>query len=209
MTEFKNIILDCYHDNTIGSFADAKANGLVGIIHKASQGLLFVDDKYATRKDDARALDLLWGAYHFGESGNPIGQARHFLSVVGTDKDVLLCLDLEPEPSGKSMGLADAEEFVKYIYNVTGHYPVIYTAKYYMDRIINSSTTTILSSCPLWVASYVDSVNPTIPTQWLTWTLWQYTNGSNGPVPHSLPGLGSNDYSGYGGQRRKNLHPLF
>lgn len=194
---FTDLIVDVYHGNNIPDMKLASESGLVGMIHKASEGL-FADSAYVARRSTARNLGLLWGAYHFGRTGNPSAQADFFLNTVGNDPAAILCLDLERDLSGQMMRLIEAELFVQRVKDATGRWPVVYTAKWVMDIINPANKPTLLSNCPLWVASY--TVTPVLPFGWTTWTLWQYTNGTSGPhEPHAIPGLGHNDYDVFNG----------
>ena len=38
-----NAVIDLSHHNTVTSFQDAKAAGILGVIHKATEGTIFVD----------------------------------------------------------------------------------------------------------------------------------------------------------------------
>ena len=61
-----NAVIDVSHHNgTRLDFAKAKADGILGVIHKASQGQANVDPMYRSNRNRARAAGLLWGAYHF------------------------------------------------------------------------------------------------------------------------------------------------
>ena len=53
MTKSINVVVDLSHHNENVDFAKMKANGIVGVIHKATQGLTYVDKTYAKR----RAMD--------------------------------------------------------------------------------------------------------------------------------------------------------
>ncbi len=52
------LVVDMFHGTDVTSFADAKNAGLVGIIHKASQGATSADSRYAQRRDPARQAGL-------------------------------------------------------------------------------------------------------------------------------------------------------
>lgn len=197
MTIPETITLDIYYNNTIPSFQKAHEAGLQAVIHKCSEGLTFTDPLYAKRKVEVTGLSMLWGAYHFGHAGSPIQQADFFLNLVGNDPNTLLCLDLERALDGHIMPLVDAEQFAARIKEKAGRLPVIYTAKWVMDIINPQGASSPLFDCPLWVASY--NAVPALPQGWKTWNLWQYTNGNSGPLPHTLPGLGSNDLNVYNG----------
>jgi lysozyme len=73
-----NVVVDLSHHNEAVDFAKMKANGIVGVIHKATQGLTYVDKTYASRRSKAVDCGLLWGAYHFGVGGDGSDQASFF-----------------------------------------------------------------------------------------------------------------------------------
>src|SRR5438477_3384010 len=89
-----NAVIDLSHFNQNLDFAAIRRSGIIGAIHKASQGLTFVDPTYATHKAAGTATGLLWGAYHFGTGANGVAQAEAFLNVVKPDGKTLLVLDL-------------------------------------------------------------------------------------------------------------------
>ena len=61
-----NVVIDISHHNANPDFSRAAADGIVGVIHKATQGLTFTDSAYLTSRKKALDAGLLWGAYHFG-----------------------------------------------------------------------------------------------------------------------------------------------
>lgn len=136
---------------------------------------------------------LHFGAYHFGTSGDPVGQAELFLST--TTGTPLLVLDFEPNPQGHDMTLLEAEQFVHHIFTVTGRYPGLYSGHTIKEALaaagIASPQQTELSKCWLWFARY--GASPLIPRVWSKWTLWQYTDGAAGAEPHQVPGIGRCD----------------
>ena len=48
-----NVVVDLSHHNETVDFAKMKAAGIVGVIHKATQGLTYVDETYAGRRVEA------------------------------------------------------------------------------------------------------------------------------------------------------------
>src|SRR5262245_51669933 len=106
-------VLDLSHHNSITSCDTIVGAGIVGIIHKATQGTGFVDDQYLSRARDALNRGLMWGAYHFGDNTNPQAQVDNFLRVVGIDNETLYALDWEDNPgSGGTMSYNTAVEFI-------------------------------------------------------------------------------------------------
>ena len=191
-----NVVVDLSHFNTVTSFETVKADGIVGIIHKATQGTTMIDSMYHARKGEALAAGLWWGAYHFGVGGDGVAQAKYFLSVVAPGPTDLLVLDLEENPGGAGMTLTEAEDFVKYVEAETGRWPGLYGGSY-VKQLLGNNKDTALSYCWFWLSEY--GPTPKVPPAWDTWTMWQYTNGEVGPEPHSVNGIGNCDRDQFNG----------
>lgn len=111
----KPLVIDLYHGNPVTSFTKIKAAGIVGIIHKATQGVSVFDHAYATRRKQAVACGLLWGAYHFLDfSSSAEAQAAHFASVAEVDDNTLIALDWETI-GGKQPSIELARTFLECI----------------------------------------------------------------------------------------------
>jgi lysozyme len=204
MPEPLNAVVDISHHNGTVNLVKAKADGILGVIHKASQGQSFKDPTYTRNRKKAGAAGLLWGAYHFGTGSDGLKQAVHFLDVVGDDDpQTLLALDFEPNPTGPSMGLEEARAFVTHINEQTGRFPGFYSG-HYIKQLLGTSVDPVLAQCWFWLAQY----GPTavVPKTWKTWTMWQYTDGALGPPPHVVKGIGRCDrdkFNGSAAQLRK------
>jgi lysozyme len=122
-----NVVVDLSHHNEKVDFVKVKADGIVGVIHKATQGLTYVDKTYTARQRVASEVGLLWGAYHFGVAGDGSDQAQFFLDTIQPDGEILLVLDYEPNLTGPTMSLDQAREFVEHIAEVTGRWPGLYS----------------------------------------------------------------------------------
>lgn len=59
MANSLNVIVDISHHNGHPDFAQAAASGIVGVIHKATQGLTFQDSMYTTNRQKALDAGLL------------------------------------------------------------------------------------------------------------------------------------------------------
>ena len=199
-------VIDISHHNGKSlDFKQARADGIVGVIHKASQGTSGRDPMYAANRAKAREAGLLWGAYHFATGSDGARQAAHFLDVVGDPRDVLLALDLEPNPGGASMDLVGAHAFVVHIYEKTGRFPGLYSG-HKIKELLGARADPILANCWLWLAQYGDKA--VVPPNWPTWTLWQYTDGKVGGDPKTVKGIGPCDRSRFNGSEA-NLRKLW
>jgi lysozyme len=196
---YLNAVVDLSHHNQNLDFPRIKnEGGIVGVIHKATQGLTYVDPTYADHMKEALGSGLLWGAYHFGTGSDGVEQAQHFLDVVGLDPQTLLVLDFEANSQGPSMNLEEARGFVTHVKQVTGRWPMLYSG-YYIKQLLGSTSDPVLGNCKFWLAQY----GPTavVPANWDTWTLWQYTDGAVGPLPHDVSGAGLCDRDKFNGDQ--------
>jgi lysozyme len=200
-----NVVIDLSHWNNVANFTEVKNDGIVGIIHKATQGFGYTDPTYLDRRKRALDAGLLWGSYHFGVGGEGVAQIQHFLDFVKPGPHDLLVLDLEGNPAGSSMTIDEAEEFMHYIYTAIGRWPGLYSG-YYIKEKLGFQTNTILTNCWLWLAQYGPVT--VVPRAWPTWTMWQYTDGAVGPEPHVVAGIGYCDRDKFNGDLTQ-LHKLW
>ena len=164
-----NSIVDISHHNGTKLKLDkAKADGLIGVIQKATQGEAYVDPTFKKNRDAALSAGLLFGAYHFGTGANGVSQAAHFLETVKPDKNTVAVLDFEDNPAGTSMALEEARAFVTHIKSKTGRWPVFYSG-HTIKKSLGSSVDPVLKNCWFWLAQY----GPTavVPPCWAKWTL--------------------------------------
>lgn len=194
--EHLNVVIDLSHHNRILDFDAVKADGILGIIHKATQGFRFKDKKYDTHRQKCREIGIMWGSYHFGVRGDGSDQAEFFMEVVQSPANELIVLDFEPNPQGETMILSQAEDFVEAIHHITGRWPGLYGG-HHLKEVLGKETDTPLANCWLWFARY--GPPPTIPPAWEHWTFWQYTDGSAGSEPHEVQGIGPCDRDKFNG----------
>lgn len=199
-----NAVIDLSHHNTVTSFQQIRDAGILGIIHKATQGTQFVDGEYDDCRNGALRAGLLFGSYHFGTDGDPEEQADHYLDIA--EKSDLMVLDFEPNGQG-TMSLAQAETFVRRIKDKTGRFPGLYAGEFFINQQLVNNTTTVLKECFLWIAKYSET-RPNVPPAFPLFTLWQYTDGSAGPQPHRVPGVGRCDRDKFNGDEA-GLRRLF
>ncbi len=193
-----NSVIDISHHNTVTSFQQVKDNGIVGVIHKATEGLTNTDAKYHARRQRALDAGLLWGAYHFATKGNVTNQVDHFLDTTNPADTDLLVLDFEPNGVNGTMTLSQAEEFVRLVNERLNRFPGLYSGQSFIKEKVGNNTDTVLKNCFLWIARY-SSQSPQVPPAWNTFTFWQYTDGNAGDQPHQIPGIGRCDRDKFNG----------
>jgi len=181
-----NVVIDISHNNGNVNLQNAKSAGILGIIHKATQGSAFADPKYQSNLQQAQSLGLLWGAYHFGNGDDGVSQAEFFLNTVQPTAQTILILDFESNNAGSTMSLQEARDFVSHVQSVTGIWPGLYGGSYLKEQL-GTHGDSILQNCWLWLAQY--GPTPVLPPGWSNWTLWQYTDGHLVHDPNPIPGI--------------------
>ena len=183
----KDLVIDMYHGDVVTSWEQIWDDGIRGIIHKASQGASQKDKKIEMRKQPILDQGFLLGFYHFGTGDDDVNdQVDNFLNVVGDTKNVLLALDFEPNPSGKTMSLKQARQFMEVIYDKTGQRPVLYSGHLIKEQL-NDDSDGFWGKHKLWLAQY--ATKPSLPDAWDSYWLWQRTGDGVGSKPHTIDGF--------------------
>lgn len=169
-------------------FDQLKQAGIIGVIHKATQGVNAQDPTYVLRRHWAQEQGLLWGAYHFN-TGEPVEQQVHnFLQHALPDENTLMALDFE-DNSMSEMSIEQAAEFLLRLGARLGRQPVIYGGNRLKELLPGASAEVkaIITSHRLWLAEY--SRTPKLPPGFGAYWLWQFTGDGEGPAPHVVPGI--------------------
>lgn len=191
-----NVIIDLSHHNGPVDLQKAASDGIAGVIHKATQGLTYVDPMFATNRQKAATAGLLFGAYHFGTGADGAAQADFFLKTVQPSDSDLLVLDFEENTAGATMTLDQARAFIMRVQSVTNRWPGLYGGNYLKQTLAHGDDP-VLTNCWLWLSQY--GPNAVCPAAWNSWTLWQYTDGSVGPDPQPVNGVGVCDRNTFNG----------
>lgn len=184
-------VIDISHYQQVNSWEKVVAAGIVGVIHKATEGKTSVDSMYRARENGARSAGLLWGAYHFLIPNDIDAQVKNFLNVVGPSPSVLHALDYETTAKGQTVPIGAVAEWLEKVFLATGRWPMLYSGNVIKEQIKNASVKQleIFAKCRLWLAQYGESVTWPAGVWPLPW-LWQFTGGSGvGPQPHMVNGI--------------------
>lgn len=190
----------------------AVANGVVGVIAKATQGLGREDPAFLEQSLNAYQAHVpLLGAYHFGDGSDGEAQAKHFLDrlrqVYGEDlKGLMLMLDAER--NSPQMEIPGAEDFVSAIEASEKRFPWVYMGRDGPTGDGAGLPSAVLSNCPLLLPKYGPApTERNLPQGWRfpkdgtdrgepgmgVLRAVQFTDGSTAGGP--FPGLGKVDQS--------------
>lgn len=184
MTANKPLVIDIYYGDPVLDFDAVKAFGIVGVIHKATEGTAFNDRLYAHRREAFTKIGMKWGAYHFFHGGQPKLEADHFLSVAEPDADTLVALDWE-NVAGGSPDADAARAFLERIEEKLSRKAVIYSGNVAKERLPRKDD--YFAAHRLWLCQY--GARWTVPPSWETPWLWQNNGDNYGPGPHTIPGI--------------------
>jgi lysozyme len=198
-----NGVIDISHHQRAVDWDAVRAAGIVAVIHKATEGATFRDPAYAGRRAAARAAGLLWGSYHYAGTAPVEDQVTNYLPHAAPGDHDLVCLDYEAGLGGEVMQPAALLRFVELIHARLGRWPVLYGGRL-LALAVAETDGAILARCPLWLARYGEAP-PDVPPPWQRWTLWQYTDGIEGPEPREVPGIGRCDRNRFNGTREELL----
>lgn len=200
MATINPLVVDLSHHDPASDYAKVKAAGIAGVIFKATEGASYTDPKYVEQQKAAKMSGLLWGAYHFADASAVNKQIDNFMSFACPDPDELFCLDWEDNPSGGGkMSVADAKAWIIAVEKEL-HRPgecVIYSGNTAKEALGNT-VDPFFGSHRLWLCHYTGGT-PVWQKSWKKYWLWQFTDGTSGPSPHSISGIGNCDINSYDG----------
>lgn len=148
-------------------------------------GKLFIDPKAIENWKGFREVGMRIGGYHFmnGRFGTRGGkdEALYFLDAVSNaggfrDGDFLPVMDVEWPPEGGH--LFECQQMDDYIVTMQEQgllMPIMYTGRWYIDRIKDRDLTEFTKQCPLWQSGFT-AKPPAPPRPWDKIALWQFTD---------------------------------
>lgn len=191
-----NLVLDLSNNNDSPNFKMLAADGVKGVMLKVSEGATFTDPVFQNWAKRARAAGLRVGGYHFAQpnGGDPIAEARHFASKLGSiaRRDFRPALDLEQNPGNLSWSnlVAWSRVWNQEVYRLSGTLPMFYASKGW----IQAMGADVPIGAALWLAHWSNDGKPFVPKAPFPWKnvhLHQFTSEANGgsPVhPKGAPG---------------------
>ena len=166
--------IDVSHYQGTVDWQQVSAAGIQFAFAKATDGVTLADPEFATNWAGMKAAGIPRGAYHFFEPTDDAGQqATFFLSNVQFESgDLPPMLDVETPPANNAEMWQGVQTWLDQVEASTGMQPILYLSSSFANEYGAPAS---LAAYPLWLAQYeVDQ--PTLPTGWTTWLLWQYSN---------------------------------
>ena len=152
------------------------AQHTAGMMHKATQGLTFVDAFHRARSQAAHELRYPFGSYHYADiAESPLEQAHAFLAQIAVHAETLQpALDVEAGDASKAGPWA--REWMRAVHGELGVWPLFYSypdyiARMRLDRTIGGG---------LWLSSFSKNDGADhpymIPAPWRHVRMHQFTS---------------------------------
>lgn len=179
--------IDISNHQPVIDWEEVKAAGHSFALSKVSEGLGAPDREFGRARWKAmRDVGLVRGVYHFARpqrGRDPKDEVEEFLGLVERagglqDGDLVPVLDIEAYGAAGRLNprqtLEWARGFVEEIHARIGRRPLIYTGVFWRESMANPPDDL---GCRLWLAAYVASPKPFIPTAWAhrSFAMWQHT----------------------------------
>ncbi len=182
--------IDVSHFQGVVDWRRVRKTGAVFAFAKATEGINTTDSAFANNWNGMADAGIIRGAYHFySASRDAAQQAQHFIDVLGTIEadDLPPVLDLEDRLGIAKNGITKAQlinsvnTFLRIIEDAYGIPPIIYADPSFWKQYMTPD----YGDYPLWIAN-PHVARPIIPSDWDTYTFWQYEN--RGRVDGIAPG---------------------
>ncbi|MFT9056079.1 MAG: glycoside hydrolase family 25 protein [Ethanoligenens sp.] len=169
-------VVDLYHGDTVNDWMALRGQ-VQALYFKASEGTTFIDPKAATFAQNAQAVGLPFGFYHYlwprGDAAYSAAQADYFYKQVR--KYPYSCIPaVDVEESGgltRTVVSANVRAFAEEFQRLSGQQVMIYSGRNFINTYLDRSLTTYR----LWIAQY-GVTEPGSNNVFAAYTMWQYTD---------------------------------
>lgn len=177
-------VIDLSHHNTIAKdLVPARDAGVLGVIHKLTEGRGGVDEKVQARYAMAKEAGLLWGVYHFLRPDQVDKQAGFFLAKAEKlgviDDNTLVACDFEVD----GISLNEVLKFQQAVESATGRIPALYSG-HTLKELGGCHALPPLARYRLWLSQY--GPKAVLPNGYDKYWLWQFSESGK------IPGVGGN-----------------
>jgi GH25 family lysozyme M1 (1,4-beta-N-acetylmuramidase) len=190
--------IDVSHWQGSINWSAVKNSGVEFAFVKATEGVDFVDSRYHSNMQGARAAGVLVGAYHFcrldsfsTNPQDPINEANDFVEALlpyyRTGLHLPPVADVERFPPFGSTAEAQAftsnwvQKFSDTVYDALGVRPIVYNS---LSKANSYYTRSIAATHELWLAWWKSTANPPVASDtpfWGEWQFWQWTDSWSVP----------------------------
>jgi lysozyme len=150
---------------------------------RVSDGIRYPDPKFGINWRRARGKGIRQGVYQFFRPAQSVAEQLDLMFGMLEEAgglvagDLPCALDLETT-DGCSPSLIEEGclEWMTQVEERTKLRPILYVGPAFW---LNAGLSEKLAKFPLWIAHYTTRSGPWVPTEWATWTMWQYSGSGS------------------------------
>jgi lysozyme len=174
------VCIDISHHQGYPDFDDVKRSGVLGVVHKATEGSSFIDDARAENLRNATAAGLATSTYFWLKPGDGRAQAEFYLSIIDPVHGERVVIDYEED----GCSLTTLKDAVQALLDFRRELQVtIYSGHLLKEQLGDDPDDFLAKHTDLWLAQYTsDESNISWSSAtYPQWKLWQYSE--TGEIP--------------------------
>jgi lysozyme len=178
------VCIDISHHQGFPDFEDVKAAGVLGIIHKATEGNTFIDPNFHENRASALAAGLAVSSYYWLKPGDARSQTEFYLETIGAKRGERVCIDYEEDGCELEM----LHEAIQTLLDANLELKItVYSGHLLKEQLGDLRDDYLSDKTDFWLAEYqsestLDDINWPDAT-YEAWTLHQYSETGE------LPGI--------------------
>src|SRR5436190_8890834 len=150
------VCIDISHHQGFPDFDQVKADGVLGIIHKATEGTSYIDPNRAENCSNAIKAGLAVATYFWLKPGDGRAQAEFYLSVLEPQPGERVVIDYEED----GCSLTTLHDAVAALLDFGNDLQVtIYSGHLLKEQLGNDSDDFLADHTDLWLAQYTSDQN--------------------------------------------------
>jgi lysozyme len=174
------VCIDISHHQGYPDFDEVRAAGVLGVIHKATEGTTFIDDARAENLANAKKAGLAIATYFWIKPGDGRAQAEFYLQTIDPVDGERCVIDYEED----GCSLTTLRDAVQALLDYRRELQItVYSGHLLKEQLGNQRDDFLAETTDLWLAQYTSSEsNISWPTAtYPQWSLWQYSE--TGEIP--------------------------
>jgi GH25 family lysozyme M1 (1,4-beta-N-acetylmuramidase) len=185
------VCIDISHYQGYPDFARVYAVGVLGVIHKATEGTSYIDPCRAANLAAAKAAGLAIATYFWLKPGNARAQAEFYLSVVQPVPGERVIIDYEEQGVTLDMLHEAVQSLLDY---GAGLKITVYSGSVIKEQLGDRCDAFLAGNTDLWLAQWTTGDLSWPAGTWPRWSLHQYSE--NGAVPGIEGDVDLDEYNG-------------
>ncbi len=188
------VCIDISHWQDFPDFDEVRAAGVLGVIHKATEGTSYVDPNRATNCENALKAGLAVSTYFWIKPGDGRAQAEFYLQTTDPEPGERVVIDYEED----GCSLTTLRDAVQALLDYGDDLQItVYSGHLLKEQLGDECDEFLRDNTDLWLAQYTsDEDDISWPSgTYDQWTLWQYSETG------TIPGIDDNyvDLNRYNG----------